>query len=972
MGRALCIACGVSLSMVGAAKVWAMPEWWSAATCVPPIVGLAVGAALAWRERWTLIQAAAASDEHFDTGDALRSAIELHDQGSDPFVSIAIERGEAAASKVVASRVVPSVRHGSWLIWPPVAATSVMVWMFAPAVTRETPKPTATAEHLAEAVKDLRQAAAAIAPREVAIASPSVPTLSQANELKALEEELSAGKIDPTTARTRAAEALNEAADRETERLADAQRAADAARARLAQAARSPRAAGESNTTGELREALSKGDVQAAAEAVERLRSQAPRLTPEERAKLAEDLEDLALAVEKQERPPESREEKGDVPNASIPDGAKPEAKTSPSLQTDRTPEQQVRESLRNASRALRAPEKREAPNAMPPHHASDTPKNDAVPRKQPKNRLPSSTSDSTQRPTPKEPEPASRNDEIAPSQGHENTQGQSSRENHSEPQQKPSPSDTPAKPNASKPDEKSSGEKTARPTSPSSPKKPIAPNDSTPGSKSPDAEPKKEGDRRETTSPEGSRTEASKDGEQQNTKPSNDAAPGSKPESPKEGHTRPDGGTPPPPASSPTRPTPAPQQGLSPDEKHASPPTSDAKGTSGNQPTPAKPPSDSSSPDEQPQPHERRKGTSPDERTGDLKPTSTPRQEPELTRESSPRNGGEPKPDQPADTRSSPEKQTENRTNDRPTNRPGQLPPLPKMSDEALEQVAKRLRDLGKNLEKNPPSQQQIDRWRKQAEDLLEKSTPEQREQLQRLAEKLAKDMPEPPSEDHHAPPPRSSAPNESRDTGNGPKPEQSPSGERDASPSPGTPQRSPNSHDSAHSENPSSTDKPPIAPGTDSPRNATTPTTTHATPPRIGTPDGTNSDAGNAAAPRRIGPTPQPWTGSTETVDARPKSVPEGSKPRVLAEVLNPDKTTRRSTSSEPSLGNELREAAKGAERAIEQQDVPNARTEFIRRVMRRYADRASSDNRVAPTDPAKPAPTPDAADASKSPKK
>lgn len=287
-------------------------------------------------------------------------------------------------------------------------------------------------------------------------------------------------------------------------------------------------------------------------------------------------------------------------------------------------------------------------------------------------------------------------------------------------------------------------------------------------------------------------------------------------------------------------------------------------------------------------------------------------------------------------------------------------------MSDQALEQVAKRLRDLGKNLEKNPPSQQQIDRWRKQAEDLLDKSTPEQREQLQRLAEKMTKEMPEQQDGDRQAPQPSSPTPNASGGARDRSSPEPSSSDDHPAPSSRDGNLPSPTVPEAAGGDKRSSGGKPQNFPGSGVPnvRDAAG---------KKGSTGGAGSDAGRSAAPRRVGPTPQPWTGKTETVDARPKSVPEGSKPRVLAEVLNPNGTERRTSSSEPSLGGELREAAKGAERAIEQQGVPNARTEYIRRVMRRYAERASSVPQPGATaDPAKPAPTPDAADASPNPKK
>lgn len=106
-----------------------------------------------------------------------------------------------------------------------------------------------------------------------------------------------------------------------------------------------------------------------------------------------------------------------------------------------------------------------------------------------------------------------------------------------------------------------------------------------------------------------------------------------------------------------------------------------------------------------------------------------------------------------------------------------------------------------------------------------------------------------------------------------------------------------------------------------------------------------------------------PKPWAGE-ETVDARPKVGPEeaGTAPQREAARWSGDAPQAGPESMiRASPGERARQAARGLERAIEQQAVPGPYTDIVRRVQRRYAQRAAA---VPATGPS--AVTPDAPEA------
>ena len=119
--------------------------------------------------------------------------------------------------------------------------------------------------------------------------------------------------------------------------------------------------------------------------------------------------------------------------------------------------------------------------------------------------------------------------------------------------------------------------------------------------------------------------------------------------------------------------------------------------------------------------------------------------------------------------------------------------------------------------------------------------------------------------------------------------------------------------------------------------------------------------ADPGSGAGrPQQRGPMVQPTTpGETHPVDARGQPNPNPAE-HVIADYFN-DKPSPRDGAPAPTLQQGVHDAAKGVEKAIEQQSVPSQYSDLVRRVFRRYVDR------VQPaTGAPKPSISPDAPDA------
>ncbi|MFZ4574445.1 MAG: hypothetical protein ACOYN0_08615 [Phycisphaerales bacterium] len=116
-------------------------------------------------------------------------------------------------------------------------------------------------------------------------------------------------------------------------------------------------------------------------------------------------------------------------------------------------------------------------------------------------------------------------------------------------------------------------------------------------------------------------------------------------------------------------------------------------------------------------------------------------------------------------------------------------------------------------------------------------------------------------------------------------------------------------------------------------------------AAPPPPGGPE--DGRAGGPGTEQRAGPrvaeTQQLPERRTEIVDARPDSIEKGVKRRTISELeRGPDGGGGGAGGS--ALDEGVRDAVKGAERAIEQHNVPRERRDLVRRVFQRYVERSA----------------------------
>lgn len=85
--------------------------------------------------------------------------------------------------------------------------------------------------------------------------------------------------------------------------------------------------------------------------------------------------------------------------------------------------------------------------------------------------------------------------------------------------------------------------------------------------------------------------------------------------------------------------------------------------------------------------------------------------------------------------------------------------------------------------------------------------------------------------------------------------------------------------------------------------------------------------------------------WTGPIQAVDARPRGEPaRGVREAVISEWLTPATPDPDAIVRRQDVVERFREAARGAERAVEQQAVPLQHRDLVRRVFNRYTERAA----------------------------
>jgi len=276
--------------------------------------GLVLAIVMARRDRWSQARAAREIDRAQNLQDRLSSGLAMAG-AAQGFARAAVDAAEAAAEVADPVGVVPIRVSWTHMVWPVVVAGALAAAVFVPPMRWDGIETTARDEVIAQATEQVQQAVAAIENIERSEATPGLD--EYAAEIAAIERALSTGKGDPAGAVAQSARALESAAQRVEERTRSRADALDELRERAARAGeiKEERAAS-------LARSIAKGDLDAAANEAARLASEARSLPNEERERIARGLESMARALDAGNEPLDPSSTSGNagrVPDAGAP-----------------------------------------------------------------------------------------------------------------------------------------------------------------------------------------------------------------------------------------------------------------------------------------------------------------------------------------------------------------------------------------------------------------------------------------------------------------------------------------------------------------------------------------------------------------------------------------------------------------------------------------------------------------------------
>lgn len=292
------------------------PEWHRAAPFVAGGVLLcatAVGLAIGWRRPVSLASSAGRADAIENLHDRLTSAVELAEPGSRasrtgpsaPFAELVIAEAEERAPGVRPASIVPIGLGRAWFVGIVACAVGAAGWATIPVRTPEATPAFATARtspedrrNASDALDETIESIGSAAPEGPA-ADPEPDALDPladqlTDQLTDIRDRLERGELDADDALAKAADELEAAAQRTEPNPTE-----DAARS-IAEAAKD--LDGEiSDESTELADSLAAGDLSRARDAARNLFDRLDEMPPEARTRIAEDLAKLAETLD--ERP---------------------------------------------------------------------------------------------------------------------------------------------------------------------------------------------------------------------------------------------------------------------------------------------------------------------------------------------------------------------------------------------------------------------------------------------------------------------------------------------------------------------------------------------------------------------------------------------------------------------------------------------------------------------------------------------
>jgi len=293
----LLLAAGiVALILVGVDRAVGGVAPWPWLLAGPAGAGVLGAGVLTLVRRWNVRRAAVEADTALGLKDRIASAILLGEgaRGVDPvFVAMAVREGEAAGARVRARKVVPIRVNWAWGAWPVLGGCAIAVALFVPRADWSKPALAAAAEPLPAREQAARDVGAAAGVAQEALRE-DAEDAAVADDLAALEElqrELVDGARSTEEARTLAADHLESLAEELEQR-------AEVARDQAAEVRRELASAAAPEDPSALSGALRDGDLDAAREAAGQLAEQMRTLSPEERERIARDMEALAAQMD--------------------------------------------------------------------------------------------------------------------------------------------------------------------------------------------------------------------------------------------------------------------------------------------------------------------------------------------------------------------------------------------------------------------------------------------------------------------------------------------------------------------------------------------------------------------------------------------------------------------------------------------------------------------------------------------------
>ena len=312
-GRGLVVGAAAALLTAAAGKALPLDQALTITiAAVSAGVALLASAAIGLTRRVSDTEGAGRLDESLRLHDRFTTAVELSEAPHrSVFGELALADAEKRAGGVSPARLIPL--HPDRRVWGAgviglVLAASAILFVPARQTEPATAFASSTAQQREAAGERIAEVAESLAPEPITDTDPTQgdPVTARADdlasELDEIQERLERGELDAEDALATAAERLEAAAEESEARAAES---AQTERS-LAEAAAASQSGDE---TAELAESLASGDLSRASEAARRLAEQSRGMPPEARERIARDLDTLAESLERagaEEPPPES------------------------------------------------------------------------------------------------------------------------------------------------------------------------------------------------------------------------------------------------------------------------------------------------------------------------------------------------------------------------------------------------------------------------------------------------------------------------------------------------------------------------------------------------------------------------------------------------------------------------------------------------------------------------------------------